>query len=77
MHTLPPRLKKALSAVSRTLSELGVRRVLVGSTASYLNGVEVKPIIDKLTREGFRISKRILESFLRELGELTCDTDDD
>ncbi len=30
---------------------------------------EVKPIIDKLRETGFWISRRILEVFLRELGE--------
>lgn len=31
---------------------------------------EVKPIIDELMERGFRISKRILEEFLKELDEL-------
>jgi len=31
---------------------------------------EVKPIIDELIESGFWISKRILEGFLKELGEL-------
>lgn len=39
MHELPPGLKEALSTVSETLARLSVRWVLVGSTASYLNGV--------------------------------------
>ncbi len=38
---------------------------------------EVKPIIDELTKKGFRFPKKTLENFLRELGELTYDTDDD
>ncbi len=32
--------------------------------------LEAKPIIDELVEKGFWISKRILEEFLRELGEL-------
>lgn len=43
MHELPPRLKEALITVSETLARLSIRWVLVGSTASYLNGVEVEP----------------------------------
>jgi len=43
MRSLPPRLAEALSRVSRILTEVSVRWVLVGSTASYLNDVEVKP----------------------------------
>ncbi len=31
--------------------------------------LEVKPIVDELVEKGFWISKRILEEFLRELGE--------
>jgi len=31
---------------------------------------EVKPIVDELVESGFWISRKVLEDFLRELGEL-------
>ena len=43
MCSLPSRLEKALRIVSKTLSEIGARWVLVGSTATCLNGVRVQP----------------------------------
>ncbi len=43
MCSLPPRLEKALNIISRVLSEINARWVLVGGTASCLNGVEVEP----------------------------------
>ncbi len=75
MHELPPRLKKALITVSETLARLGVRWVLVGSTASYLNGVEVEPKdidiiveadkvyeVDETLASSFRALRRVMYS---------------
>ena len=53
MCSLPSRLEKALRIVSKTLSEIGARWVLVGSTASCLNCVEVQPKdIDVIVESG-------------------------
>ncbi len=53
MCSLPPRLEKALRILSETLSGIGARWVLVGSTASCLNGVEVQPKdIDVIVESG-------------------------
>ncbi len=43
MVSLPLELERALIEVSNTLLKVGARWVLVGSTASYLNGLSVKP----------------------------------
>ena len=43
MGSLPLELERALIEASNTLLKVGARWVLVGSTASYLNGLNVKP----------------------------------
>ncbi len=43
VSSLPPELERALLEISNVLLEAGVRWVLVGSTASCLNGLSLKP----------------------------------
>jgi len=72
MYSLPLEFKKVLSYVSRALSEINVRWVLVGSTASYLNGVKVEPKdidiivetdkiyeVDKVFSSNFHVLRRV------------------
>jgi len=72
MYSLPLEFKKVLSYVSRVLSEINVRWVLVGSTASYLNGVKVEPEdidiivedskvyeVDKVFSSNFHVLRRV------------------
>ncbi len=71
MCSLPSRLEKAIRIASKTLSGNGAKWVLVGSTASCLNGVEVQPKdtnvvepdkaykVDSVFASRFRVLRRV------------------